>query len=759
MLTRTIRPRLPLLLTALLAPLAALADTPPATQGEGALQLIGETARISVGYARGGHFQGELMGVLHEGSDSAWLGEGWFSQSAGGLQLSYHRSVNDEVRKYFIALDQNQKHDRKLTVGTGLEQADWFGNLYLSHGLSGKRLLEQASISTVTEQAGNVAGRPYLDTVTTTTTTKLFERAYEYGLGLRVGHYFADNGLRITSGFDYEWGRQDARQSSLSVAAEKFFIGTPHSIALQLEHSRKTGAAEIKRNDNRAVLSYRYSFGKPNSQPERLYRMVAETRPVAAPKVIPARTEHKLVKTTASMRSDAFFLLGSTTLTDVARSELDKVAALLKNGGREGNIHIVGHTCDLGSDAVNMKLSIKRAEAVREYLLANGAVPADVVVLEGKGEREPKYPAEAATREKNRRVELEFVSVLEKDEEITVPAQTLLAEEAPLSYRREVVEQEPVWLRLALRTPATHKRTVDVYRSKEETRTESRSRSWTNRAPQAVADSYDVLAGSTTAFAVLGNDVDPDSGDTLKLVSVSAPSQGQVSLDGNRLVYQAPAAFNGEVAFSYTVEDSHGATATGNVTVRIGAGQSGPNRAPQAGNDNATTGRNQPVDIAVLANDSDADGDALTLTVATPAHGSAQVQGNQVRYTPATDFVGEDSFSYTVSDGRGGQTSATVRVLVLSSANAAPMARDDSYSVSGVFPRFIAVMENDSDPDGDTTDIVSLTQPVGGSGTVSISGKNIYFVPAHTFLQDTFTYTISDGKGGLSTATVTLIDP
>ena len=71
------------------------------------------------------------------------------------------------------------------------------------------------------------------------------------------------------------------------------------------------------------------------------------------------------------------------------------------------------------------------------------------------------------------------------------------------------------------------------------------------------------------------------------------------------------------------------------------------------------------MDIAVLANDSDLDLDTLTITgVTAPDHGSAQVVGTAVRYTPAAGFVGGDSFSYTVSDGFGGTASGVVTVTV-----------------------------------------------------------------------------------------------
>ncbi len=96
------------------------------------------------------------------------------------------------------------------------------------------------------------------------------------------------------------------------------------------------------------------------------------------------------------------------------------------------------------------------------------------------------------------------------------------------------------------------------------------------------------------------------------------------------------------------------------------------NRTPTAVNDVATTNEDTATTIGVLGNDSDADGDALSITsVTAPLHGTAQVAGNNISYTPAADYNGPDSFTYTVSDGRGGSATGSVLVSVLS-VNDAP---------------------------------------------------------------------------------------
>src|SRR5262249_5314825 len=70
--------------------------------------------------------------------------------------------------------------------------------------------------------------------------------------------------------------------------------------------------------------------------------------------------------------------------------------------------------------------------------------------------------------------------------------------------------------------------------------------------------------------------------------------------------------------------------------------------------------------IGVLGNDSDPDGDTLSITAVTqPAHGQAAISGGVVTYTPAANFVGSDSFTYTIGDGLGGGATATVSVNVV----------------------------------------------------------------------------------------------
>ncbi|WP_456402850.1 Ig-like domain-containing protein, partial [Hydrogenimonas sp.] len=193
--------------------------------------------------------------------------------------------------------------------------------------------------------------------------------------------------------------------------------------------------------------------------------------------------------------------------------------------------------------------------------------------------------------------------------------------------------------------------------------------------------------------------------------------------------------------------DGSGGSSTAWVFVTIA-----PNRAPVADDDSVRTRLDTTVTISILANDSDPDGDTLTiLSVTQPAHGNATISGNTIVYTPQSGFTGYDTFSYTVGDGNGGSDSAEVTVLV----NRPPVAVDDSATTWEQTAATIDVLANDSDPDGDVLAILSLTQPAHGSAT--ISGNSIVYTPQPGFIgSDTFSYTVGEEYGGSDSAQVTV---
>lgn len=312
----------------------------------------------------------------------------------------------------------------------------------------------------------------------------------------------------------------------------------------------------------------------------------------------------------------------------------------------------------------------------------------------------------------------------------------------------------PAWIaRSIARSSSAHPRTVQTYRvRRSQTTSVSRSpKEYTNLFPLARNDMATVGSGASVLIDVLANDSDPEGG-ALSLTSASVPSSGTAVISGSQITYTAAAGFIGVDTFSYTVSDGQGGTASAMVTVTVGAQMNNP---PDIRDDAASVMFGQSVAVSVLANDSDPDGDALSVVdVGTPSRGSVSLSGNVVTYTPTQGFSGVDSFTYTASDGRGAEGTATVRITVAMQLNRNPIANDDVAATSGP-PVIIDVLANDSDPDGDPLSIVSITTPV--SGTAVISGNSVTYTPAlGIFAIDQFSYTISDGRGGMATAAISI---
>jgi hypothetical protein len=352
--------------------------------------------------------------------------------------------------------------------------------------------------------------------------------------------------------------------------------------------------------------------------------------------------------------SQQFFALDRAELTEEARSTLTALGDALKTGKRVSRIEVAGHTCDLGPEAHNLALSQRRADAVRDFLAGLG-VDASEIDAVGRGEGSPKYPNTRAERARNRRVEVSFLTVEERSE--TPPPRT--ETERRVEWVREPVAAPAPWIERALRNPAEHKRTVDVYRF--ETVTEETTLGpvqFINRAPVAVDDVATVRNDATVSIAVLANDSDPD-GDALAVSAVGTPANGTATLAGTSITYAPRAGFVGTDSFTYTARDPSGLTATARVTVTVTAPPQA-NRAPVANEDEATTTQANPVNVRVLANDFDPDGDALTVVSATPGiRGQTRVNADgTVTYTPNVDWCGTDFFTYTIRDPAGLTASA-----------------------------------------------------------------------------------------------------
>jgi VCBS repeat-containing protein len=170
------------------------------------------------------------------------------------------------------------------------------------------------------------------------------------------------------------------------------------------------------------------------------------------------------------------------------------------------------------------------------------------------------------------------------------------------------------------------------------------------------------------------------------------------------------------------------------------------NSAPVATADSASTNEDTSVIINVLANDQDANGDALSATVVTgPQHGSLVKNADgSFSYTPTKDWYGTDSFTYLASDGKASSSAATVTITV-KPVNDAPVASNASYTVKKDGSIKIDLRSLVSDVDGETLTI-TLTNPAKGTLTKNADGTYTYKPNKGYTGNDSFSYTVSDGK-------------
>ena len=257
---------------------------------------------------------------------------------------------------------------------------------------------------------------------------------------------------------------------------------------------------------------------------------------------------------------------------------------------------------------------------------------------------------------------------------------------------------------------------------------------------------------SAAEIEVLTNDTDSD-GDSVAVLSINTDAEhGTVALTNGKIFYAPSANYNGTDSFTYIVKDGQGGRDEATVAITV----TSVNDAPTLINDTITVDAGSSANVfSVLDNDSDIDADDLSISSITDAlHGTSTLTAGVVTYTPEADYTGSDSFTYKVSDGTD-ESTGTVNITV-SAGNTMPTIVADSATITEDSKnQLVAVLANDSDADSDTLSVASVTQ--GESGTVTLSGGSVFYTPDSDFAgTDGFTYTATDGNGGISSARVTM---
>jgi len=280
--------------------------------------------------------------------------------------------------------------------------------------------------------------------------------------------------------------------------------------------------------------------------------------------------------------------------------------------------------------------------------------------------------------------------------------------------------------------------------------------------PVAVDDEKSTGPDTPVTIDVPNNDSDPDGDLDLTTVTIiTDPDDGTITyIDPitGEVTYDPDPGFGGEDTFEYEICDLTGLCDTAWVTITV-------NQPPVAENDEETTLVDTPVDVDLLANDSDPDGvlvPATTTVTVDPDHGDVVINGatGEATYTPDPGYYGVDTFEYEVCDDDGLCDEALVTITVLSP----PTAEDDEETTLVDTPVDVVVLTNDEDLDGvlvpGTVEV--LVQPANGTATVDpITGIIEYDPDPAFFGTNTFEYQVCDDDDLCDTAivTVTILSP
>jgi uncharacterized Zn-binding protein involved in type VI secretion len=289
--------------------------------------------------------------------------------------------------------------------------------------------------------------------------------------------------------------------------------------------------------------------------------------------------------------------------------------------------------------------------------------------------------------------------------------------------------------------------------------------SWTacyasgTRAPVVVADTATVLEdATTTSINVIANDTDAD-GDNLTLVAVSTSGGGSVAINADNVSvnYTPLANYNGTETITYSVSDGTFINTTGTLTVTITL----VNDEPIAFADTATVLEDATTtSINVIANDTDVDGDNLTLVAVSSSNGGSvaiNADNVSVNYTPLANYNGTETITYSVSDGTFINTTGTLTVTITSVVDEPIAFADTATVLEDATTTSINVIANDTHGDGDNLTLVAVSTSGGGSVAINADNVSVDYTPLANYNgTETITYSVSDGTFVNTTGTLTV---
>ncbi|MGM6474072.1 tandem-95 repeat protein, partial [Vibrio parahaemolyticus] len=199
-----------------------------------------------------------------------------------------------------------------------------------------------------------------------------------------------------------------------------------------------------------------------------------------------------------------------------------------------------------------------------------------------------------------------------------------------------------------------------------------------------------------------------------------------------------------EVSFTFDIIDDEDLVVSGSANLDILP----INDAPNAENDVITTEEDTAVTIDVLVNDSDVEGDVLSIQSASvpSEQGSVDIVNGKLVFTPAENFNGDATITYIVTDGDLTDEAKVTVTVTVTPVNDSPVAVDDTTSIQEDTAVTIDVLTNDTDVDGDKLSIESASVPKE-QGTVEVVDGKLVFTPVENFNGHAeIIYTVTDGE-------------
>ncbi|MEY3896454.1 MAG: hypothetical protein RLZZ214_1974, partial [Verrucomicrobiota bacterium] len=269
----------------------------------------------------------------------------------------------------------------------------------------------------------------------------------------------------------------------------------------------------------------------------------------------------------------------------------------------------------------------------------------------------------------------------------------------------------------------------------------------TNTAPVALAQALTVPEDAALNVMLGGSDAENSP---LTFSVTKAPTKGVLSGTPPNLRYTPTADYYGTDSFAFIANDGSLNSAAATISITV----SSVNDAPAAVSKTVATSRNTA--LAVLLQGTDKEASALTYTVVTqPASGTLRGTAPNLTYTPTTNFVGSDKFTYRVRDGASNSAVATITITVAQAAlpPTAPVATPKAWTVTEDTSPNLVLTGTDANSDPLTFSVVSGP----ANGVLTGAPPNLKYTPAADYNGgDSFTFITNDGSLNSSPAVISI---